>query len=162
MAIISSEIVYRLSGGAGNAAANASLGGAISANAMPVNLFDDVSSTESDAGDTEYRCIYVRNSNATLTLQSAVLWFSANTVENRLSAGLGSSGMNGLEQAVPNESTGPVGVAFSQPSSRETGIALGNIPAGQHRAVWLRRIVAPGTLAVNDAATLRVSGETAA
>lgn len=162
MPIIASEIQYRLSGGAANSNPNASLGGAKSSTAVPSNLFDDVTSEESAAGDTEYRCIYVHNNNGSLTLQNAVIWISANTTGNRIAIGAGTSAINGTEPSVADENTAPAGVSFSQPSTKDAGIALGNIPAGQHKAVWVRRTVAPSTAASNDTYTLRVEGDTAA
>lgn len=162
MPIISTEIQYRLSGGAANSNANASLGGAKSSNAVPANLFDDVSGAESAAGDIEYRCFYVHNNNGSLVLQNAVIWIDANTTGNRIAIGLGTSAVNGTEQTVANEDTAPSGVTFSQPASKGAGIALGNIPAGQHRAVWIRRTIAAATPASNDTYNLRVEGDTAA
>lgn len=162
MPIIASEIQYRLSGGAANSNANASLGGAKSSVAAPLGLFDDVTSAESAAGDIEYRCFYVHNNNGTLALQNAVIWIDTNTTGNRIAIGLGSSAVNGTEQTVANEGTAPSGVTFSQPANKGAGIALGNIPAGQHRAVWIRRTIAASTPASNDTYNLRVEGDTAA
>ena len=162
MTITSAQIQYRLSGGASNASANASLGGVKSSNAVPANLFDDVSGAESAAGDIEYRCFYIHNNNGTLTLQNAVIWIESNTTGNRIAIGLGTSAVNGTEQTVANEDTAPTSVTFSQPANKGAGIALGNIPAGQHRAVWIRRTIAPGTSASNDTYNLRVEGDTAA
>lgn len=162
MPIITSEIQYRLSGGAANSNANASLGGAKSSNAVPAQFFDDVSSAESAAGDIEYRCFYVHNSNATLTLQNAVVWIQSNTTGNRIAIGVGTSAVNGTEQTVANEDTAPTSVTFSQPTTKGAGLSLGNIPAGQHRAVWVRRTIAASTAAANDTYTLRVEGDTAA
>lgn len=121
MPIITSEIQYRLSGGASNNTPATSLGGAKSSNSVPAGFFDDVSSAESAAGDTEYRCFYVHNSNASLTLQNAVVWIVSNTTGNRLAIGVGSSAINGTEQTVANEDTAPTSVTFSQPSSKGTG-----------------------------------------
>lgn len=162
MPIIASEIQYRLSGGASNSNANTSLGGVKSSNAVPAQFFDDVSGAESAAGDIEYRCFYVHNANATLALQNAVIWIQSNTTGNRIAVGLGSSALNGTEQTVANEDTAPTSVTFSQPTTKGTGINLGNIPAGQHRAVWLRRTITAGTSASNDNYTIRVEGDTAA
>ena len=162
MPIISTEIQYRLSGGAANANANASLGGAKSSSAVPANLFDDVSGAESAAGDVEYRCFYVHNNNGTLVLQNAVIWIDANTTGNRIAIGLGTSAVNATEQTVADEQTAPAGVTFSQPATKGAGISLGNIPAGQHRAVWIRRTIAAATPASNDTYSVRVEGDTAA
>ena len=162
MPIISTEIQYRLSGGAANANANASLGGAKSSVAVPAALFDDVTGDEGAAGDVEYRCIYVHNNNGTLALQNAVIWIQTNTTANRMALGLGTSAVNATEQTVANESAAPAGVTFSQPTTKAAGIALGTIPAGQHRAVWVRRSVAAAAAANNDTYTFRVEGDTAA
>ena len=73
MAVLAGDIDFHLSGGAANADPNASLGGAISNNQIVGgslhNLFDQVAGAESSAGDSEYRCFYVRNNSAqTLSL----------------------------------------------------------------------------------------------
>lgn len=169
MAILASDLVLRFSGGASNSDPNASLGGAKSSNAVVDatlhNLFDQVSGAESEAGDTEYRCVYVHNSHATLTLQNAVAWITSNTPASGsdINIGLGSSAVNGTEQTVANESTAPTAVTFSAAASEGAAIALGNIPPGQHRAVWVRRVISAAAAAyTNDTFTMRVKGETAA
>lgn len=162
MPIISTDIQYRLSGGSANADANASLGGAKSATVVPAALFDDVSSAESAAGDVEYRCIYVHNNHGTLALQNAKIWIQTNTSGNRLAIGLGTAAINATEQTVANESAAPSGVTFSQPADLAGGLSLGSIPAGQHKAVWVRRTVAAASPANNDTYLLRVQGDTAA
>jgi hypothetical protein len=162
MPIVQADIQYRLSGGAANASAAASIGGAKSSNAVPAAMFDDVNSTESAAGDTEYRCFYVHNNHGSLALQNAVVWLTANTTGNRISIGIGSSALNGTEQTVADEGTAPSGVSFTQPATKGAGISLGSIPAGQHRAVWVRRVIAAATGASNDTYNIRVEGDTAA
>lgn len=162
MPIISTDIQYRLSGGAANSSAAASLGGAKSTTVVPSALFDDVSGAESAAGDIEYRCFYVHNNHGTLALQNAKLFIQANTTGNRLAVGVGTSAINGTEQTVADEQTAPSGVTFSQPADFASGISLGTIPAGQHKAVWVRRTVGAGTSANNDTYNFRVQGDTAA
>lgn len=164
MPIASSEIVYRLSGGAGNSNQDASLGGAKSSTVMGTNLFDNVTSVESAAGDVEYRCYYVHNNNGTLTMENAVCWLQANTpsADSTLDIGLGTSAVNGTEQTVANESTAPSGVTFSAAANEGAAIALGNIPPGQHRAVWVRRTINAGAAAAAETATLRVKCDTQA
>lgn len=162
MPIISTDIQYRLSGGAANSNANASLGGAKSSNVVPSGLFDDVNSTESAAGDTEYRCFYVHNNHGSLAMQNAVIYIQANTTGNKIAIGVGTAAINGTEQTVADENTAPSGVTFSQPSTKGTALALGNIPAGQHKAVWVRRTIAAASGASNDTYNLRVDCDTAA
>ena len=168
MPIVPADIQLRLSGGAANANPNASLGSAISANAVGAglhNLFDVVSGAESAAGDTEYRCIYVRNGHASLTLYGAVVFISSNTPSAGTDAaiGVGTSAINGTEQTVANENTAPTGVTFSQPTTAATGLALGDLGPGQHKAVWVRRTVSAGAAAYNnDGVTLAIQGDTEA
>lgn len=166
MPIISTDFVLRLSGGAANSSGNASLGGAKSANTASSSvdaLFDAVSAAESAAGRIEYRCVYLHNANAVDTMTAAKVWISANTplAGTTLAIGVGTSAVNGTEQTVANETTAPSGVAFSEPSTSGTGLALGDIPFGQHRAVWLRRTVNAGSGAsASDGATLGLECET--
>lgn len=162
MPIISTDIQYRLSGGAANSNANASLGGAKSSNVVPANLFDDVNSSESAAGDIEYRCFYVHNNHGSLAMQNAVIYIQSNTTANRISIGVGTAAINGTEQTVADESTAPSGVTFSQPATKGAALALGNIPAGQHKAVWVRRSIAAASGASNDTYNFRVDCDTAA
>jgi hypothetical protein len=165
MPIVSSDIKYRLSGGASNSDPLLSLGGAKSSVDAPLNLFDDVSSAEALAGDVEYRCFYIHNNHGTLTLQNAFVWIQSNTPSNDtdVAIGLGTSALNGTEQTIANENTAPSGVSFSAPTTKGAGIGLGSIPAGQHRAVWVRRNVNSNAQAYNnDTGTLRVEGDTAA
>lgn len=168
MPITSTDIKFRLSGGASNTDPNAALGGAKSSTEIGTglhNLFDLVGSAETTSGDTEYRCFYVHNAHATLSLDNAVVYIQSNTPSGDTSVeiAVGSSAVNGTEQTIANESTAPTGVTFSSAANLGAALALGNIPAGQHRAVWVKRIVNAGAAAYNDdQVTLRVQGDTAA
>lgn len=164
MPIVSSDIKYRLSGGASNTVAAASLGGAKSSTDAPASLFDNVDSTEAAAGDVEYRCFYVHNNHGTLTMLSSKVWIQANTPsgDTALAMGLGTSAVNATEQTVAGEGNAPSGVTFVSAADEANSITLGDIPAGQHRAVWLRRTVTAGAAAFADSATLRVKCDTLA
>lgn len=168
MPIISTDIVYRLSGGASNTDVNASLGGAKSSTSVGTglhNLFDVVGSAEAATGDTEYRCVYVHNNHGTLTMQSAKIWISSNTpsTDTTVEIALGSSVVNGTETSVANENTAPSGPTFSAPASEGAALSIGDIPAGQHKAVWIKRIINTGAAAYNsDGCTLTTKCDTAA
>lgn len=164
MPIISTDIKYRLSGGASNTDPAASLGGAKSSTDAPSGLLDTVTSGEAASGDIEYRAIYVHNAHATLTLEAAKLWIQANTpsADTTLEVGLGTSAVNATEQTIANEGVAPSGVTFVAAADEAGAISLGDIPAGQHRAVWIKRIVSAAAAASNDTANLRVKGDTAA
>lgn len=159
----------RLSGGAGNSDPNSSLGGTISTTAVTDNtthnVFDVVSSAESSAGDTEYRCIYVRNSHASLTLQSAKVWINTNTpsADTAVRIALGTSAVNATEQTIANESTAPSGVTWSTAANEGAALSIGNIPNGQHKAIWIERVISAAASAANDDSyILSYAGDTAA
>jgi hypothetical protein len=165
MPIVNTDIKYRLSGGANNAVPASSLGGAKSSTEVSTDLFDDVSSAEASTGEFEYRCIYVHNNHGSLTMESTKIWIQSNTpsTDTAITIGLGSSAINGTEQTVPDEGSAPSGVSFTSPASEGAALPIGNIPFGQHKAVWIRREVKASSAAYNnDGFTLRVKCDTAA
>lgn len=163
MPVTASDIQLRLSGGALNSNPLLSLGGAKSSVQVTLaTLFDSVADTESTAGRSEVRCVYLHNAHATIAWEDVVAWLTANTANSatNIQIGLGSSAANGVEQTVGAEQSTPVSVTFSSPSAKVDGLAVGDIPAGQHRALWFRRIVTAGSGASTDTATLRAEGAT--
>lgn len=167
MAILASEIKeYRSTF---TASSVDSLGGAITATEIvdntTHNIWDVVSSAESLAGDTEYRCIYVKNTNSSLTLQSAKVWIATNTpsTDTSVEIGLGTSAVGGTEQTVANENTAPSGVTFSTAAGEGNALSIGNIPNGSYKAIWIKRIVGAAAGAYNDDNyVLSYAGDTAA
>lgn len=144
-----------------------SLGGAITAtevvDGVLHNLFDKVTSDESLAGDTEYRCAYVQNTHGTITLEEAISYITTNTASGTtdMSVAVGTSAVGGIEQVIADESTAPVGLTWTSLLGTANGVALGDIPAGSHMAIWLRRVVDAGTLAAPlDGITLTTRGST--
>jgi hypothetical protein len=165
MAILNTDIAYRLSGGGSNTLPASSLGGAKSSTAAGTDLFDNVSSSEATSGDTEYRCIYVHNGHASLTWTSPKIWIQSNTpsTDTAITIGLGTSAVNATEQTVADEGTAPSGVSFVTAVDETNGVSLGDIPFGQHRAVWIKRVVTASAAAYNnDTFTVRAKGDTAA
>lgn len=163
MPIIATDIKYRLSGGATNTDPLLSLGGAKSATDAASTIFDNVSGDESAAGDIEYRCVYVHNAHATLTMDNAILWIQANTpsTSTTIDVSLGTSAINGIEQTVANENTAPTGMTYVAAANAGAAIALGSIPPGQHKAVQTRRTVTAAAPAIADSFTLRTQCDTA-
>lgn len=156
----------RLSGGSGNTDPNASLGGVVSSTAVTDNtlnnLWDNVSGAESSAGDTEYRCIYIRDSHATLTAFTTKIWIDTDTTSSStaVTIGLGTSAVAGTEQTVADESTAPTGVSFSA-AGVGTELTIGDLTAGQTKAVWIKRVVtAAGSAQDADTYILKVSCDT--
>lgn len=161
MPIISSDIKYRLSGGASNSDPLLSLGGAKSS-FDATNYFDDVTSVEAVAGDVEYRCIYIHNNHGTLTMLGTRVWIQTQTpsADTDVAIGLGTSAVNGVEPVAADENTAPAGVTFSQPASFAGGLVIGDIPPGHHKAVWVRRTINAAAAAASDNFTLRTQCDT--
>ena len=168
MAIVAADIQSRYSGGAGNASAAASLGGAESATsfatAVANNLWDDVSGAESAAGDIEYRGFFWHNAHATLALQNPVTWIDALTsaADTEFDIGLDPAANGAAMATIANESAAPAGVTFSRPTSKATGLSISNIAAGSYKGVWVRRTVTAGAVAAADSGSIRIEGDTAA
>lgn len=180
MAILSTDIKFKLAttaGAAGNANSqadpNASLGKYISTTEITDNtlnnLFDDISGDENAASTVDYRCVFIHNAHASLTLQSPKAWISAEVangasiaigLDTTASSAIGDSSVQAL--TIANETTAPAGVSFSAPTTKGTGISLGNIAAGYCVAIWVRRTAANNAALNNDGATLKVEGDTAA
>ena len=98
-------------------------------------------------------------------MQNTKLWISSNTPSaySTVEIALGSSAVNATEQTVADENTAPTGVTFSAPSTEGASLVIGDIPAGQHKAFWIKRIITAGATAYNsDSATLTVKCDTAA
>lgn len=173
MAITSSDIVKRMSvvAAAGDTTASspaASLGDQVSTSVITTaildNLFDDVSVAQSAAGDTDYRCLFLLNNHATLTLQAATVSVLSQT-------------SGGASVSIALDNIGPVAKGSASPQAATIGaegsapagvgafgagpLTIGDMAPGQVKAVWVRRITAPGAGPVTpDGTVLRVSGGT--
>lgn len=169
MAIVAGDLKIYLSGGAGNTDPNASLGGIISTTEVvdntTHNLFDQVSGTESLAGDIEYRGIYLKNTHGSLTAQNTAVYISSNTgsADTTVDIALDGGATDATMETIGNESTAPSGETFTAPSTYGTGLSIGSLTAGQKKGIFVRRTVTAGAAAVNDdAVTIKYDCDTAA
>ncbi len=178
MAIISTDIKLKhsvVTGAAGNSTTGTgagSLGKYISTTehtGAANDIFDDVTGAENAASDVEYRCFFMHNAHATLTLTNAVVWIASETaggtvlaisVDTTAASAIGSATAQAKE--VANESTAPATQTFTSPTTRATGLALGDIAPGTCKAIWIRRTAANTGAVANDGGTLTVGGDTAA
>lgn len=179
MAIVAADLLYKFSvktGAAGNSTAgtaDGSLGKYISTtqvtDATLHNLFDRVTGDENAASEAEYRCIFIHNNHATLTWQSPVVWLASETgggaaaaisVDTTAASAIGASAAQAKE--VADENTAPASQTFSSPTTKATGLALSDIPAGQCKAIWVRRTAANSAALDLDGVVIRCEGDTAA
>jgi len=169
MAIVAGDLKIYLSGGAGNSDPNASLGGIISSTEVTDNtthnLFDQVSGTESLAGDTEYRGVYLKNTHGSLTLQNTKIYISSNTgsADTTIDIALDGGATNATMETLSDESTAPSGETFTAPTTYAGGLSIGSLAAGEKKGLFIRRTVNASAAAVNDdAVTIKYDGDTAA
>jgi hypothetical protein len=178
MAITATDILYKfsVSAAAGDTTAGTaatSLGDQISTtqitDATLDNLFDVVTGDENAASDVEYRCFFVHNNHATLTWENVVVWLSAEVGGGAVAAisvdttGVTAKGSASAQaKTVANEQTAPSSQTFTAPTTKGTGLAIGNIPAGSVAAIWVRRTAANTAAVNNDGVTIRCEGDTAA
>jgi hypothetical protein len=171
MPIATTDLLIRLSGGSSNSSVNASLGGVMSTTTAVTdnvthNLFDQVDGTESAAGDTEVRGVYLLNNHGSLTAQNVRVYISSNTAsgDTDIKLALAGEGLNATMETVANENTMPAGETFSNTCiDYATGLNMGNIPFGQRYGLWIQRVVTAGAAAVNDdAVTIKYDCDTAA
>lgn len=164
MAIASSDIHYRLSGGSSNSDPNASLGGAKSTTTdAGSTIFDDVSGAESAAGDTEYRGVVLSNEHGSLTWQSVKVWISTDTpsADTDADVALAAEAVNTQMASIANENTAPTSVTFANTAvSFATGLSVGDIPASQFKGVWIKRVITAGAAAAADSFTVSAQGDT--
>lgn len=180
MPIITSDILTKFAttaGSAGNSTAQAdpaaSLGKYISTSTWSGgtlhDLFDAVTGDENAASRVDYRCLFIHNNHATLTYEGVVVYISAEVaggcnvalgVDTTAASAIGSSSAQAL--TISSETTAPSGVSFSTPTTKATGLSLGNIGPGQCKAIWVRRTATNSVAVNNDGFTLAIAGDTQA
>lgn len=177
MAIVAADIVLKLS--APGASAGNTTGGTVGnglgkyvsttvlADASDNGLFPDVTGAENAASFTDYACVFVHNTHATLTLVGAKLYLSTQVaggttinvgVDTTAISAVGSGSVQAL--TIANETTAPAGVTFSNPTSTGTALTLGDLAPGQVKAFWARRVAAATAPQANDGVTFAVFGDT--
>lgn len=177
MAIVASDIKLMLStksGSAGyslSAAPADSLGKYVSTTEVTDNsvgnVFDVITGAENAASTVDYRCVFVLNNHASLTLYSAAIYISSQ-VSGGADAAIGvdttaaSTKTSSSAQAVSiaNETTAPAGISFSAPTTSGTALSLGDIAAGQVKAVWIRRTATNSAAVASDGCDLVIFGDT--
>lgn len=174
MPISSSDIKFYLSTPSGSAGASltstpaTSLGKYVSTsaivNATANNVFDDVSGAEAAAGMTDYRCVFVQNDHATLTLQNAQVSIGSQTAGGGdITIALDNIAVSAKASAsaqsatIASETTAPSGVGTFGTGA----LSIGSLGPGQVKAIWLKRVVTAGAGATNDGVILNWNGDTA-
>jgi hypothetical protein len=178
MAITATDILFKFSvaAAAGDTTAGTaatSLGDQVSTtqitDATLHNLFDIVTGDDNAASDVEYRGIFVHNNHGSLTWENVVVWISAEVAGGATAAisvdttGVTAKGSASAQmKTIADENTAPATQTFTAPTTKGTGLAIGNIPAGSVAGIWIRRSAANTAAVDSDGVTIRCEGDTAA
>jgi hypothetical protein len=183
MAVLQNEIKFYLTGAGSDGGVqtdpNASLGNYRSAteiiDAVVENLLDNVSDGERIAGDIEYRCFCVKNTNSVDSIINATIWIESDTgsIEDDVSFAVEvptGGDISGNAQSVINESTAPIvasgnASAWSDATSKGAGLGVNqgshdaNLDANEIIFVWVRRTISPGASPAAHSVVIRIEGE---
>lgn len=176
-AIVASDIVTRYTttaGSAGNTTASTaagSLGKYVSTSVWSGgalnDLFDDISGSENAASTVDYRCVAIYNTNASNAAQNTTAYISAEVsggasiaigVDTTAASTVGASSAQAV--TIANETTAPSGISFTSPTTYATGVAMGSIPVGYVRMLWIRRTAANSAALSGDGVTLTIAVDT--
>lgn len=145
---------------------DASMGGFISttewAGGAKNDLFGDVAPNDNAAGFTDYRCVFIRNANATDPWLAVKVWIEQVADGSDVSIGIDPTGIvadTAGTQAltIANPITPPSGVIFSTPGPG-TELTIGDLTARTCQAIWVRRHTHLALPMTGDGFTLRANG----
>jgi hypothetical protein len=113
----------------------------------------------SEAGaTTRYELTYLKNSHATLSLNSANVQLSADP-EGVLEIALANA--KGDVGTITNRKTLPTGIGSWTDDATDVAVPTGALAAGERIAVWARQVLSGGYAAFKNTFTLQLSGTTA-
>lgn len=171
MAILETDINYRLSGGIGNTNPNLSLGGIMSTVEGGIvisdsdnNDMDNITSSEAANGIVIYHGYFWSNEivSAPLTFHDPVFWIESQTSSGNtdVSIAIADEAKNAPIQVLANEETAPSGPSFTTPGNKAAGIAIGSLDQNDFRGTWIRYEVDSSTSAEADQYTIKAEGDT--
>jgi len=109
------------------------------------SIFDDVTNTERESGDIEYRKVFIRNENVD-TANGVTVWLSALTDNASTTISLASATDLGTVGDEGGSAT------YYEPTSKDdiNAITLGDLAQDEYAGVWIRRDVTAGALGENQ------------
>jgi hypothetical protein len=124
------------------------------------NVWDNVPSAEASTGATQYRCVFLVNTDAA-TLFGGYATVQAQTAGgSTLSIGLDPVGITPVGSSsaqaatIASETSAPAGVTFGNGP-----LNFGDLATQQAVAVWIKRVTPPGATTGNDSLSIRVAGD---
>ena len=177
-AIVAGDILVKFTttaGAAGNSTVNTTVGTFLGKYASSSNwagggtndLFPDITGAQNAASQVDYAGLAVHNSNAANAYQNAVAYISSEVAGGAsIALGADTTAASAVGSAtaqlltIANSTTAPAGVTFTSPTTAASGVALGSIPTGNVKGLWVRRTAANTAALSNDGFTLGLSGDT--
>lgn len=166
--ILSAEIEFRYGGGNGGAS---KFGGAIDNTGAAIiggaatNTFDDITSGEAASGETTYSCVFVKNATGSgETWKNPKVWIDGTPAipSSTAAIALDKNGRNHDAVTIATETTAPDigGTAWASPTTKATGLPLGDLAPGDYYAIWERRVISSGSGTAPDGISIRCEGDT--
>lgn len=99
------------------------------------NLFPDVTQDEARNGATTYRKVFIKNYGLAATWEDVRVFLGSidDYTADSYAVGLGTA-----------DDTDGSAIVYSSPTTRNSGVLIGDLAVGQSQGVWIRRIVSPG------------------
>jgi hypothetical protein len=116
------------------------------------NLFPTFTEQEQQDGKTKHRCVYMRNMHPSIPFKNPIFYIPVNTTSPNTEiwvgidpAGIGNGSTTGVATSITNETDDPVGVNFTQATTRKEGFPLRvDLPAnGVSVGVWFKLRINP-------------------
>jgi hypothetical protein len=116
-------------------------------------MFANVSKDDSYTGKSVYHCFGIKNTG-TDAKKDVTIWIASNTpgqdtISIAVGAGAAGDGVTtGIDTAVANENTAPVGLTFTAPTTQATGLSIGDLSGSagstHTRCFWIKQLVPAG------------------
>lgn len=127
------------------------------------DLYDNVTGDENATSVVDFRCVFVENTNATLSGTNGRVWIAAEVAGGTsIAISLDTTGVvsstlaTAQAKTIANETTAPATQTFvTTPVSKATGLVVATLPPANCFAIWIRRTAANTAALAADGFTVR-------
>ena len=124
------------------------------------NLFGDVTNAGASAGETKYRCVFIKNNHGSDVLSNVKIYANGSNITGEVIA-LGfdpvAAGIGPTSATPADELTAPAGVSFSLANSLASALTITSLTAGYYKPIWVRRVVPAGSLVSSSADAINLT-----
>ena len=114
------------------------------------DIFANTSSEEAASGKTEYAAFMFKTHNGSDTGTAVKVWLLSNTpsADTVDTIGIGTSGVDGVEQTISDKNTAPAGVSFETAIDEANCLNLPDLEWGNFHAIWVKRVTSGAASAI--------------